>query len=769
MRILIVEDNPDHRFILSKRLESYYEDVSIQQVSTVKDAVLRLEKNSYEIILLDYRLKGKSGIDLVKWLREKHIDTPVIMITSVEDIEIAVQAIKLGVYDFICKTRESIDKLPFILDKVSDEYRIKKKLEQTELKYRTLVDGIDEAVFILDSEGKMSYTSKSVERIFGYSVDEFTDSFNALLPEDDRALLRKNCDQVARKKHIDPFVITFPRKNGEQAYVEINASIYSGREGGIIGTMQDVTKRVLLENEIEAHRDRVNDIFNSMIDWIYISDENYNITFTNRALEQELGDGHGRKCYQYLYSSNTPCSFCKWQGIRERKTVRWELRREDGKTFDIISSPLVNPDGSLNKMEILRDITRRKETEEKLRVQSERTSLANEQLKDAIEELKRTQEQLIQSEKLAALGELVSGVAHELNNPLFSAMGYAELLVSSDLDLEEQHEKLQNILESIKRAGRIVKDLLRFARLEKVDTELVSIQEALEKTISLRSYEMKVNDLQVEFEFQEELPPVRGNFIRLQQVFLNIIINAEQAIYEAGGGGVIRIETSYDDEKKEVCVTIANNGPSIPGNIMGNIFNPFFTTKEVGKGTGLGLSTSYGIIKSHNGDIQVRSDPEWTVFMVTLPAQRTVSVAPSVVRTPGEQVKDVDIDAHGESILVVDDEPIIVNLLNDFLTRKGFSVITASSGSEALEKLGESDVKLVITDIKMPEMDGKTFYEEIKNRNPELLRRVLFITGDTLSPETINFFKETGSLHLKKPFSFSEIISAMQSITHETS
>ncbi len=628
MRVLIVEDNPDHRFILSKRLESYYDDVDIHHVSTVGDAVKLLHETSYGIILLDYRLKGQNGIDLVKWLREEHIDTPVIMITSVEDIEIAVQAIKLGVYDFICKTRESIDTLPIILDRVFDEYRMKKELEQTELKYRTLIDGIDEAVFILDGEKKISYISGSIGRIFGYGVVEFIREFDSLLSGNDRRLFVRNCDDVLSKKHVEPFVLTLARKDGKQAYVEINASVYAG--GGIIGTMQDVTKRVMLEHEIETQRARINDIFNSMIDWIYTGDENFNITFTNRALEQELGGVNGKKCYQYLYGRKTPCSFCKWPSIREGKTVRWELRREDGRTFDIVSSPLTNPDDSPSKMEILRDITRRKETEEELRVQSERTILANEQLKDAIARLQHAQEQLVQSEKLAALGELVSGFAHELNNPLFSAMGYAELLTTGNLPVEEQREKIQNILDSIKRASRIVKDLLKFARLEKVDTEPVSVKEILEKTVLLRSYEMKSSNIQVEFKIPEELPPVDGNFVRLQQAFLNIIINAEQAMKEAGRGTVIRIGAGYDDEKKEVRVDIANNGPSIPGSIIGNIFNPFFTTKEVGKGTGLGLSTSYGIIRSHKGDIKVRSDSEWTIFTIILPAERTNTAQPSV-------------------------------------------------------------------------------------------------------------------------------------------
>jgi len=644
MKVLIVEDNPDHRFILRKKLETYYSDIHIHNASSVEEAIQRLETDTYKMILLDYMLRGSSGIDLVKWINEKKIDTPVIMLTSIEDVEIAVQAIKLGAYDYICKNKESLDKLPLLLDKVAQEYTLKR--------------------------------------------------------------------------------------------------------------------------EIESERRKVDYIFNSMIDWISIVNEDYTVIFINRSLREELGEPGKKKCYKYLYQRDEPCSFCKWPNIKEENTVRWELRREDGKTFDIISSPLLNPDGSLSKMEILRDVTRRKEVEEKYKLQIEETGRANEELKRAIAQLKRTQEQLIQSEKLAAIGELVSGVAHELNNPLFSAMGYTELLLMDDMSVDKQKEKLNSILESINRARWIIRDLLRFARLEKVEKESIAIEEVIQKTVSLRNYELKVNNIEVEYEQENDLPTIIGNFVRLQQVFLNIIINAEHAITETGNSGLIKILCVYDEEQKKLIIEIANNGPEIPPENIGNIFDPFFTTKEVGKGTGLGLSTSYGIVKDHGGDITVKSDPNWTTFTINLPVQLKPSIKDHTM--PLKKSADSQaMRAHGESILVVDDEPVIVNLLNDFFTRKGFTVHTAASGDEALVKLESSDVQIIISDIKMPGMDGKRFYKEIKIRKPGLLDKLLFITGDTISSETRTFLKETGCVHLKKPFSFNEITDAVNTIRGE--
>ncbi len=766
MKVLIVEDNPDHRFILRKKLESHYRDIVIHNVASVDEAMQRLDNHEYRTVLLDYRLKGRNGIDLVRWIKERRIDTPVIMITGIEDVEVAVQAIKLGVYDYICKNKESMDNLPFLLGKVVEEHDLRSKLKQAELKYHTLINGMDEAVFMMDSSRRFVYVSPSVERLFGYPQEEFSADFQNLFQEGDLAVFARNIDAVLDGNKMDPFVVRLRRRDGTDACTEINATLYrDGEDLRAVGTLQDVSKRVALEQEVESERRKIDDIFNSIIDWIYIVDQNYNITFMNKSLVREIGEPEGRKCYQHLYGSRVPCSFCKLPGVTAGKTVRWELRRENGRTFDIISSPLEGRDGSIGKLEILRDITRRKEAEEKYLNQLDETVRANDELKKTIEQLKRMQEQLVQSEKLAAIGQLVSGVAHELNNPLFSAMGNAELLLMDDSDPKQRRTKLEAVLESIDRARLIVKDLLQFAHREQVEKIPLSIQDVIKKTVTLRGYDLGMHDIRVQVELADGLPSVRGNFVRLQQVFLNILINAEHAISESGNPGVITIN-ARPAPPGSVLVAIANNGPPIPGEMLGNIFDPFFTTREVGRGTGLGLSTSYGIVKDHGGDIRVRSTREWTTFTVTLPAAET----PEEPGTSKEarSFRQAELDVQGESILVVDDEPIIVRLLRDFLEKKGYSVIAAASGAKALEKLEQSNVALVVSDIKMPEMDGRRLYREIKEKKPELLDRLLFITGDTLGEKTAAFLEETGVPCLKKPFSFQEITRAIADITART-
>jgi PAS domain S-box-containing protein len=765
MKVLVVEDNPDHQLIIKRKLKSHYRNADIDAAFDAENAQSLLTENSYDVLLLDYRLKGANGIDLVTWIHEMGIQTPVIMITGAGEVEIAVKAIKLGVYDYLCKNAESFDKLPFLIEKVVKEHALKKKLNEAEFKYRTLVEGMNEAVFLMKSNGQFLYVSSSVERLLGYSDSSIRDDFLSHLSENDVKSFKKNVALVSSGIKVDPFLLSFTRSDGEPVFIEINASQFAldGEQKGVIGTIQDVTKHVLLEKEIETERKKIVDIFNSMIDWVYVVDEEYNIRFMNRPLEKQIGDPSRNKCFAVLYKRSRPCPYCKWEGTKKELTMRWEMRIDEGKTFDVISSPLKNPDGSVSRMIILRDITRKKEVEEKYRQMSEETLKANRELKTAIDQLRQTQEQLIQSEKLAAIGKLVAGVAHELNNPLFSAMGHAELLAMDSADSAEQREKIESILESIKRARTIVRDLLKFSRRENVEKENISLNDVIRETLALRRYEHSVGHVEVVCELQEDLPPVFGNFIRLQQVILNILINAEQAIEETKRSGSIQVRTRTGRNGEEVVAELSDNGIGIPREAAGKIFDPFFTTKDVGKGTGLGLSTSYGIVKDHGGQLVLKNEEGWTTFVISIPA-----VQGSSSFSDERKAQSADFNAAGQKILVVDDEPVILRLLEDFFRRKGFTVVSAASGAEALEVLKSSDVELIITDIKMPQMDGKQFYEEIREHDPKLLDRLIFITGDTLNIETRNFFRETKALFLKKPFSFNEILSLIDRVYKKT-
>ena len=772
MKVLIVEDNKDHQLILTRVLEDYYEDISIDISDTLSRAKEYLKGSSYSSIILDYRLGDGNGIELIKWIRENGISSPIIMVTSMQDVKLAVNAIKLGAYDYLCKDEESFNKLPVLMKKAIDEYELRRELKKAEFRYKTLIEGMKEAVLLINPSGEVDYVSKSIENLTGFDEEFFKENLFNLLSGSSKKRFYENLEKVLRGEEVDPFVIRFYKKDGEMVYLEVNPSKFDYENGGgVIETLQDVTGRVLLEKTIELERRKVSDILNSMIDGVYVVNENFNITFLNKSLIKKFGKlKRGTKCYRLFYNRTTPCPFCKWESVKRGYTVRWELKDENGFTYDIVSSPLRNPDGSLSNISIMRDITKRKEAEQKLLEQTQKINRANMELKDTIRRLKETREQLIKTEKLASLGKLISGVAHEINNPLFSAMGYAELLLMDTPGDDERREKINYILGSIKRARSIIEDLLKFARREEIKKEPLDIRDVINATVSLRNYSFRVNNIELIVDIADDLPTVKGNFSQLQQVLLNILINAEQAIKEGKRRGIIRVRAWNNPERSVVTIEISNNGPKIPENIIDKIFDPFFSTKDVGEGTGLGLSTSFGIVRAHEGDISVKSDDQWTTFTIKIPTEENAVMRESTsMETKFREAYRGKKGLELSNALVVDDEEIIVRLMQDFLKQNGFNVYTAMSGEGALDILDKKNIDIIISDIKMPGMDGIEFYNEIKKRNPALLDRLIFITGDTVNEETQSFLGQAGVSSLRKPFTFNEILSIISEISKKAS
>jgi len=376
---------------------------------------------------------------------------------------------------------------------------------------------------------------------------------------------------------------------------------------------------------------------------------------------------------------------------------------------------------------------------------------------------KLLRQQLIQSEKLSAIGELISGIAHELNNPLTGVMGYSQLLqLRKDLD-DRARGNLVKINNLALRCQKIVQNLLSFARKQKPERKLCDINEVLERTVELRSYELQVNNIETIWELDNRLPRTIADGHQLQQVFLNIITNAEQAMLDSHGRGKLTIRTRADSPSQTISVEITDDGPGIPEVYLTRIFDPFFTTKEVGKGTGLGLSLSYGIIKEHGGNIYARSKPgEGSTFVIELPIIARLREEPSLAPELMPQALQFENLVRDRHILVVDDEKYILDFFVEVFQMFPMQVDTASNGRAAMEKMQLTDYDLIITDFKMPQMSGKELFGWIKENQPRLAKRIIFVTGDTVSPETRSFFEETANRYLAKPFKIEEVKEVIQ-------
>jgi two-component system cell cycle sensor histidine kinase/response regulator CckA len=372
--------------------------------------------------------------------------------------------------------------------------------------------------------------------------------------------------------------------------------------------------------------------------------------------------------------------------------------------------------------------------------------------------------QLLQAEKMAALGQTISGVAHELNNPLATILNWAERLAQRPALEDAVRKGLETILSESERAARIVRNLLTFARKRQTTRAMVDVNLVVRETLSLRAYEQRVTNITILDALAAGLPLVFADGHQVQQVLLNLVINAEQAMLAAHGRGTLVVRTWHDAEQECVVLEINDDGPGIPDDVQPKIFDPFFTTKEVGKGTGLGLTVAYAIVHEHGGRIRLESRPSaGCSFYVELPVGGGKLAPAPLSRSPLSALSGVAAEAvAGASILVVEDEAKLANAVVDALRDAGYLVEHAGDGEQGLARVKAKPFDLVICDLKMPRLDGKAFFRELEAAVPGMQKKVIFVTGDVAGTEAENFLEESGCRWLAKPFRLGDLLRAVR-------
>ncbi len=439
-----------------------------------------------------------------------------------------------------------------------------------------------------------------------------------------------------------------------------------------------------------------------------------------------------------------PASFArKWKELAarqeggEREEVH--LMRPAARILERASRPVLDKQGQkIGRIELYKDLTAQKVFHAKL----------------------------LQTEKLAALGQMVSGVAHELSNPLTSILGYAQRLLVRG-NPSESVDELRKIFAEAERAGAILRRMLLAARETGPERRPVSLNQLVQRTIDLQRFSLAAERIRVELALDALLPNVMGDPGQLQQVLINLLGNARQAIESQGNGGTIRIRTGQTP-RGDVSLEVSDSGPGIPESIVSRIFDPFFTTKPAGVGTGLGLSIVLSLVREHGGQVHVASPRGGgAVFTVELPAadrqesaetasmQRSTRAKPE---SPGAEPALLEAGKPAGRILVVEDEPTVAQLIADVLGDEGFEVEMLLDGREAKGRILQGGDDLIICDMKMPNLDGQTLYEGAGLESESLRKKFLFVTGDVMASKTRTFLAKNRVPHLAKPFRVEELL-----------
>ena len=667
---------------------------------------------------------------------------------------------------------------------------------QAETKFHTLFEKVQEGVFISTRDGRFLEFNNAFMRILGY------DSPEELMAADASQFYVDAADRERRERllreygEIADFEFRFRRRDGEIRTGHESSFVTRDESGAIVafqGFLLDITdlknaeadvrrrnQELLalnaiadllgqspgLEDALRAVLLRITELFALDVGAVFFLDENSKTLVrpvlvgfrseASRHIDQvELSPAlldQLRRVHATVISGAAPILPEEFHELRGREgipvsqiAVLWSKDRIMGllmigcrETREFSAAELNLISAVANQIATAIDKT-----------------LLLEKTREAYESLRHTQQQLLQSEKMAAVGQLISGVAHELNNPLTAILGYSQLLKSDDLSAERGAEYVDKLHRQAQRTHHIVQSLLSFARQRKPQRAPVNLHQILEDTLLLREYDLRLHKIRVHREFDPNLPVTSADFNQLQQVFLNILNNAMDAIQETGAPGAIWIRTEASGGHLRVEFTDSGPGVQNPH----RIFDPFYTTKPVGKGTGLGLSICYGIVKEHGGEIEAKnSPPRGASFVITLPL--LVGGA-----SPG---RGRDTNAKGlvhGTVLLVDEVDTVLQLEEEVLGAAGASVRLARTAAQAIDVLQRETIDAVVCDAKLHSDNSVTgLYEWIGKHRPELAPRILFTVSSAGDEDVSEFLRRTGCPILRKPFQIEEFLAAVQAI-----
>jgi PAS domain S-box-containing protein len=613
----------------------------------------------------------------------------------------------------------------------TDITEIKNSVE-AQSRIAAIVASSDDAIIGKTLDGIITSWNSGAEKIYGYTAEEVIGKPITILESGDNpSEIPALIERIRNGEAVDHYETVRRRKDNQQVDISLSISPIRNGAGAIVGAAtiaRNITEHKRSEEALRAAVIYNRTLIEASIDPLVTIGQDGTITDVNAATEAATGYTRGELIGTDFsdYFTDPGSARAGYRQVFDRGAVRdypLDIRHRDGRITPVLYNATVYRDTAGKVVGVLaaaRDITERR----------------------------RMEQQLLQTEKLSSLGGILSGVAHELNNPLTSIIGNAQLLSREDLP-DDIVSKVNIIIKESRRSAKIVQGLLAFARKHKPERRNVDINDVIREAYQLREYELKVDNVMMRFNPSSDVLSTSADPHQLLQVFINIINNAHDALITVGGGSLLISSSRRNDT---IIIEFRDDGPGISKDIIKYIFDPFFTTKDVGKGTGLGLSISYGIVNEHGGRIEAESEPgKGATFTIELPV-----IHEGPTKKKAERIS-IAHPGGKKSVLVVEDEDSIRSLLVEELTRRGITVFDTPSGETALDMIMRERFDLIISDVKMPGIGGKDIYTFVRRDFPHLADRIVFITGDVLSRDTQIFLETSGNRYIEKPFEISEV------------
>jgi len=630
---------------------------------------------------------------------------------------------------------EMLEKAAMQLGTAFERVKAEQALRESEANYRLLVNQIPAVVFKGYRDWSVDFFDRKIEHLTGYSKSEFDSRqitwLDLILPAD-RGMARGLFKRALKtdKSYVREYRIR--KKDGEIAWIQARGQIFTDAAGQVdyvSGVFFDITARKEAETIIHQERQRFFSLLDMLPALVCLVAPDFSVPFANRQFREISGDPQGSTCHELSYGRQTPCDDCNIGKILETQTpVEWERTTTQGRTYHVYNYPFADIDGSPMVLKLGIDITERKTLEA----------------------------QLLQAQKMEAVGRLAGGVAHDFNNLLMAIMGYSELIRTNLVKDDPLYKYSEDILKATERAASLTQQLLAFSRQQVMQPQVLNLNRVvgeLEKMLRRLIGE----HIEIEIVSGPDLGMVKADPGQIGQIIMNLAVNARDAM--PTGGRLILATENIEFTATHNCrfenippgryvrLTVTDTGSGMDAETLAHIFEPFFTTKEVGKGTGLGLPMVYGIVKQNGGCVDVESQPgQGASFKIFLPRLETA------VETPGARVSLAAKLEGSETILVAEDEDALRTLLVRFFRLYGYNVLEARHGGEALLicERHPGPIHLMITDVVMPQMSGKELAERLALLHPEMA--VFFMSGYTANDLTGYGAPESNSHFIAKPF-----------------